>query len=84
MSEPMKPSDPAYWLLEDPNIYSTPVPGLYRDNCYICRDPEFAQMGMSLCYACFECEGHVAADDIECENGHLMEPGPDDMLDTTN
>lgn len=75
MSEPMKPSDPAYWMLAHPDFVSTPVKGLYRDNCYICRDPEFAQMGLPLCYPCVECGGHVPADDIECENGHVMEPG---------
>lgn len=74
MSEPMKKSDPAYWLLEHPDIYSTPVPGLYRDNCYICRDSEFAQMGMPLCYPCIVCNGHVPADDVECENGHDNQP----------
>jgi hypothetical protein len=70
MAEPLKPSDPCYWMLSDPNIYSTPDPSVYNDKCYICRDPEYAQMGMSLCYACAACGGHVPADDVECINGH--------------
>lgn len=84
MAEPLKPSDPCYWMLEDPNIYSTPVPGLYRETCYICTDPEFAMLGMSLCYACGECGGHVPADDVECENGHDNEPGPEDFYDSND
>jgi hypothetical protein len=65
MSVPMKPNDPAYWMLSD-NVTSTPVPGLYRESCYICRDPEFAQMGLPLCYPCPSCQGHVPADDTVC------------------
>lgn len=76
MSVPMKKDDPAYWMLSSP-FTSTPVPGLYRESCYICADPEFAQMGMSLCYACPECDGHVPADDVECENGHCIDYGPE-------
>jgi hypothetical protein len=67
MSEKMKPSDPAYWMLSD-DFTTTPVKGLYRDYCYICRDPEFAQMGLPLCYECPECKGHVAADDTICDD----------------
>jgi hypothetical protein len=63
----MTPADPAWWMMED-DFTSTPVKGLYRDNCYICRDPEFAQMGLPLCYACTECGGHVAADDTVCDD----------------
>lgn len=62
-----KPSDPAYSLLLDSHT-SIPVPGLYRSHCYICRDPEFAQMGLPLCYACSACGGHVAADETVCED----------------
>lgn len=69
MSKPMKTNDPAYWMLND-EFTSTPVEGIYRDNCYICTDPEFAQMGLPLCYECKVCKGHVPADDTECENGH--------------
>jgi hypothetical protein len=46
------PSDPAYWMLLDGHV-STPV--VHLDGCYICEDPEFAQMGMSLCTPCPEC-----------------------------
>jgi hypothetical protein len=65
-----KPSDPAYALLTNPNIYSTPNLDIFRDDCYICLDPEFAAMGLPLCKACEECGGHIAADDSVCENGH--------------
>lgn len=65
----MSPNDPCYWMLFD-DVTTTPVEGLYRKDCYICTDPEYAQMGLSLCYACPECGGHVAADDTICENGH--------------
>lgn len=68
----MKPSDPAFWMLQD-GVTSTPVEGLYRETCYICRDPEFAQMGLPLCYPCKVCKGHVPADDSVCENGHDQE-----------
>jgi hypothetical protein len=68
----MKPSDPAYWLLErgrkDPSKRSTTT--VYSEDCYICRDPEFAMMGLPLCYPCAKCNGHVPADDTICENGH--------------
>jgi len=62
-----QPDDPAYHLLlKNPNIYSTPNPSIYRDECYICVDPEFAQMGMPLCQPCVACGGHVPADDTIC------------------
>lgn len=64
-----QPEDPAYILLMDPDVSSTPVPGAFRDYCYICRDPEFAQMGLPLCKLCPVCKtGHVAADEIECDD----------------
>lgn len=60
--------DPAHLLLRNPNIYSTPDPSIFRDNCYICLDPEFAQMGLPLCKPCEACKvGHVAADDTVCD-----------------
>jgi hypothetical protein len=63
-----QPHDPAYALLIDPDIYSTPNLDIYRDDCYICRDPEFAMLGMPLCKPCTECKvGHVAADDTVCD-----------------
>lgn len=76
MSIPMKRDDPAYWMLGS-EFTSTPVQGLFRENCYICTDPEFAQMGMPLCYTCPECDGHIPADDVECENGHFADYGPE-------
>ena len=67
MSKPMKPSDPAYWMLSD-GVTSTPT--AYNESCYICRDPEFAEMGLPLCYKCEKCGAHVPADDTVCDNGH--------------
>ncbi len=69
MSIPMKPDDPAYWMLFDGRT-STPV--VFDRNCYICTDPEFAQMGMPLCRVCISCQetdrgdGHIPADDEVC------------------
>lgn len=69
MSAPMKPNDPAYWMLEqgreDPSKRSTKT--AHSNDCYICRDPEFALMGLPLCYPCGKCGGHVAADDCVCD-----------------
>lgn len=78
MSVPMKPEDPAYWMLEagrkDPSKCSTTtVPK--RKGCYICEDPEFALMGLPLCYPCNKCGGHVPADDAVCSDcGHDNTP----------
>lgn len=59
---------PAYWMLEeglaDPTKRSTT--NVYSRGCYICDDPEFSLMGLPLCYACFVCGEHVAADNMEC------------------
>lgn len=74
----MKPDDPAYWMLFD-GVVSTPI--VYDPNCYICNDPEFAQMGLPLCYACLVCCGHVAADDCVCSNGHEQPTCPQDELE---
>ncbi len=64
----MQPNDPAYHLLSD-GVTSTPNLSIYRKNCYICTDPEFAQLGLPLCRACPECKtGHIAADDTACDN----------------
>jgi hypothetical protein len=67
----MQPGDPAYWMLYD-DVTSTPT--VRRDGCYICMDPEFAQMGLPLCRPCPPCSkesgsmsGHVAADDTTCD-----------------
>lgn len=68
----MVPEDPAYWMLKDSK---TTTPTVHRDDCYICRDPEFAQMGLPLCKPCPKCSaekgepaGHVSADDEECSD----------------
>ena len=67
-STQMRTDDPAYFLLQDGHT-STPV--VHDPHCYICRDPEYAQMGMALCQPCPDCKaagrgnGHIAADDSE-------------------
>lgn len=62
----MRPSDPAYWMLD--NVPRTPVEA-YRDYCYICTDDEFARMGLPLCNFCPTCKtGHVPADDVICDD----------------
>jgi hypothetical protein len=45
-------TDKAAWMLHDGKT-STPV--VHRKGCYICEDPEFAQMGLPLCRPCPEC-----------------------------
>jgi hypothetical protein len=65
MSRPLPLNDPARILLED-DYTSTPT--VHRPGCYICEDPEFAQMGLPLCYPCHKCGGHVAADDCVCDD----------------
>lgn len=71
MSLPLKPTDPCYWMLEeglkDPSKRSVQT-APKRDDCYICRDPEFSLMGLPLCYACPSCKGHVPADDSRCSD----------------
>lgn len=63
-------TDPAAWMLHDGKT-STPV--VFRSGCYICEDPEFAQMGLPLCRKCPECvrqgrgPGHIAADETACD-----------------
>jgi hypothetical protein len=68
MSKPLEKNDPAYWMLEqgrkDPSKRSTTT--VYMEGCYICEDPEFALMGLPLCKPCFDCGGHIAADDCIC------------------
>ena len=61
------PTDPAYSLLTD-GYTSKPDPTIFRAGCYICTDPEFAQMGLPLCYKCPKCNGHVPADDSVCSD----------------
>ena len=57
-------------LYDDSYTSSTTV---YDEHCYICRDPDYAQMGLPLCKPCPACSekagkdaGHIAADDSEC------------------
>lgn len=69
MNKKMTPDDPAYWMLFD-GFESTPV--VHNPDCYICNDPEFAQMGLPLCYKCFLCDAHVPADDNMCDAGHAQ------------
>ncbi len=69
-SRQMKTNDPAYWMLKDGK---TSKPEVYREGCYICMDPEFAQMGLPLCKPCPRCQangkdGHIAADDVTCDD----------------
>ena len=73
----MKPGDPAYWMLHD-GVETTPT--VYNDNCYICCDPEFAQMGLPLCYPCFVCGAHVPADDTICDNLHYQPTCPEEEV----
>lgn len=60
-----RPGDLAYALLLD-DMTSTPV--FRREGCYICGDPEYALMGLPLCYPCPACGGHVPADDCTCDD----------------
>lgn len=46
----------------------TTTPEAHRRGCYICEDPEFAQMGLPLCRKCPFCGGHIAADDSRCDD----------------
>jgi hypothetical protein len=75
MSIPMKKDDPVYWLLEEglSGKRKVKVPEVYNPSCYICIDPEFALMGLPLCYPCYKCGAHVPADDCVCDNGHDQE-----------
>lgn len=77
------PADPAHWMLHDGH---TTTPVVHRDGCYICEDPEFAQMGLPLCSPCPNCLrngtglGHIAADDTTCDECEYKH-GPDDYDD---
>ena len=96
MSVPMKPDDAAYWMLqrgqneawavatgqisEDETTWITKST-VFNSHCYICNDPEFALMGLPLCFPCptlvdgVECGEHIAADDTVCEAGHDVMDG---------
>jgi len=75
MSAPTPPHDPARVLLFDAYVS---VPTVYKAGCYICDDPEFAQMGLPLCYKCCFCSGHVPADDQICSDCHRWQMEEDD------
>lgn len=60
----MKSTDPAYFMLFDEH---TSKPMVYNKDCCICKHPEYAKMGLPLCYACYNCGGHVPADDVVCD-----------------
>jgi len=44
------------------------VASVHSADCYICNDPDFARYGLSLCYPCPECGGHIATDDDVCDD----------------
>lgn len=75
MSRPLGENDPARWMLDDD---FTTTPTVHEAGCYICEDPEFAQMGLPLCRPCPYCSmkqdgkeaGHVPADDTVCTVCH--------------
>jgi len=74
-----QPDDLAYRLLQDDFTSSTTAE--HDDRCYICEDPEFAQMGLPLCRPCPRCQaggrqGHVPADDCECTICGYVQEGP--------
>lgn len=65
-----RPQDPAYFLLTD-DFKTTPK--VHRSGCYICRDMEYARMGLPLCNPCCACAakgavGHIPADDQQCDD----------------
>lgn len=60
-------TDVEKWLY-DSEFTSEPNLDIYNARCYICRDPDYAQMGLPLCYPCVKCGGHVAADDTRCDD----------------
>ena len=61
----------------------TPIPSVYHERCYICRDPEYMTHGLPLCFPCDLCGGHVAADDDICDEcGATQSREPDyDTID---
>lgn len=66
-----RPYDLAFGMLKDHRVTE---PRVYREDCYICRDMEFARMGLPLCKTCCQCSeggsgrGHIAADDTVCDD----------------
>lgn len=71
---PMPQGDPAQALIASAGMT---VPTIYRQGCYICMDPEFALMGMSLCRVCPDCGGHIPGDDVVCDDCHYDLTWPD-------
>lgn len=65
MAKSLPLNDPCQWMLKD-DFVSKPI--VHRKGCHICEDPEFAQMGLPLCYLCVFCGGHVAADNTICDD----------------
>ena len=87
MSVPMKPSDPAFWLLRRGEAFPefrSKRHGVYNKDCYICTDREYELMGLPLCYPCDHCGGHVAADDTRCDDCgfDLMEEESNGLAET--
>ena len=74
----MNRNDPAYWMLFSEH---TSTPTIYSPNCYICCDPEYAQMGLPLCYKCFICGAHVPADGGICDNKHIQPDCPESEIE---
>lgn len=77
---PLPLDDPAAWMLqrgideaegrrENTGWVTKTHPEIYNPNCYICRDPEFALMGLPVCKPCPICGAHWAADDGVCDEG---------------
>jgi len=66
----MKQNDPCYFMLlqgrMNPSLRSSS--DVYKKGCYICEDKEYSMMGLPLCRSCKNCGGHVAADDIICDD----------------
>lgn len=65
--------DLCYFMLEEglrnlPKVLERKARSAHSNTCYICRDPEFALMGLPLCTPCPKCHGHVAADDTCCDD----------------
>lgn len=76
MSVPLRPGDPAMWMLQRgqneawavatgqmPESEATWITktSVYSELCYICIDPEFALMGLPLCKPCA-----FLVDGVEC------------------
>ena len=66
----LTPAEAGLWL----DGYTSTSTAEHDPNCYICRDPDFARMGLPLCNKCDQCSkrgeplrpGHIPADDSTC------------------